>query len=139
MTLCNPGSRSFKAPHANAVFFRANFEAILRWRHDPRCVSGYFSLDDDYLSRQRRLPALRFHDWIQQLHPPAFRSVVEIVLEADARWITPGDFGGTEQHVPEKKQIAVVAFVVADAVVLRDCVVGEMRGRGRDRAFDDPR
>ena len=38
------------------------------------------------------------------------------VFDAKFFWVLPRDFGGPEKDIPKEKQIAVIAFVMGDAI-----------------------
>ena len=61
-----------------------------------------------------------------------------VVGQPIGRRIALGDVRRAQQHIPDEQQIAVVAAVVADAVVLHQRMVGEMGCRRRDRALQHP-
>lgn len=60
------------------------------------------------------------------------------VFDAHALGVTARYMSSTEQHVPEEKQITVVPFVERRSVIGELAMMGAMRSRRRDHAFDDP-
>jgi hypothetical protein len=76
---------------------------------------------------------------VGELGEPGLGAVGAVVGEAVGGRVAARDVGGAEQDVPQEQQVAVVAAIVADAVVLGEGVVGEVGGRGRDGALESAR
>jgi hypothetical protein len=66
----------------------------------------------------------------QELYCPALGPVPLIVWQTIGGRVTARDVGSAKQNVPDKQQIAVVAGVMTNAVVLRERMVRTMRDRG---------
>src|SRR6202044_1951853 len=78
---------------------------------------------------------VRFEDRPQKLGVPG---IAFIVRDAILLGILAGNVARAENHVPQEKHVAEVAFVISDPIVRSRCVVRMMSSRSRDDSLNDP-
>jgi len=81
----------------------------------PRRSVGRF-LEPMTTGTQGAVLALGMRQRVEHLVGPVLVTVEPIILQSDRGRVLARDVGGAEQHVPEEKQVAEVAAVVANPV-----------------------
>lgn len=77
-------------------------------------------------------------DGVEHLGKPAFFAKNQVILQAHFGGVLLGDVGAAEQNVPKEQQVAEVAFVVANAVLVGQCMVRPMGGGGGNGPLNHP-
>ena len=79
--------------------------------------------------------ALGLKKRIKHLVVPALRAEALVISQPYFFGVLAGDVGAAKNQVPDKQQIAKIAFVMAHAVGIGNSVVRPVRGRGGDGAL----